>query len=157
MRLQSIYRRQGVDVFGLFSRIDLNRWVSGAAIPESPEAVRRPAKRIKTASKPRKVPRESRLLSAFPVFQVPTGTSVTLGTNALFRTTKKASVQYTTPQGNAFFTVENPFPTTAKIFIHLMDGASIDGQVMESTLTFSASAVLEQLVYGDAVFGHQLV
>lgn len=74
--------------------------------------------------------------------------SLTLGTNALFRTTKKASVQYTTPQGNAFFTAENPFPTTAKIFIHLMDGASIDGQVMESTLTFGDGTKLAYGSYG---------
>ncbi len=58
------------------------------------------------------------------------------------------SVQYATPQGNAFFSSENPFPTTAKIFIHLMDGASMDGQVMESVLAFGDGTTFAYGSYG---------
>lgn len=74
--------------------------------------------------------------------------TLTLGTNALFKTAKRVSVQYTTPQGNAFFSSENPFPTTAKISIHLMDGASIDGQYMESVLAFGDGMTLSYGPYG---------
>ncbi len=76
---------------------------------------------------------------------------LTLGTNALFNTTKSVYVQYTTPQGDAFFTKENPFPTTAKIFIHLMDGASIDGQIAESTFVLGVGTTLTYGTYGNFV------
>lgn len=73
---------------------------------------------------------------------------LTLGTNALFKTAKRVSVQLTTAEGNAFFTKENPFPETARIFIHLMDGASMDGQVMESVLAFGDGTTLSYGSYG---------
>mgnify|MGYP004452364937 FL=1 len=61
---------------------------------------------------------------------------LTLGTNAIFKTTKRVSVQLTTKDGDAFFTEENPFPETARIFIHLMDGASMVGPTMDSVIAF---------------------
>ncbi len=76
------------------------------------------------------------------------GGTLTLGTNALFKTALQTIVQRTTPQGDAFFTKENPFPETAKIFIHLMDGASMDGQVGESTLLFGYGTTLSYGKYG---------
>lgn len=73
---------------------------------------------------------------------------LTLGTNALFKTAKRVSVQLTTAEGDAFFTKENPFPESARIFIHLMDGASMDGQVMESVLAFGDGTTLSYGSYG---------
>lgn len=73
---------------------------------------------------------------------------LTLGTNAIFKTSKNVSVQYTTPQGDAFFTNENPFPTSAKIFIHLMDNACMDGQKEESTFKCGAGKILTYGNYG---------
>ena len=55
-------------------------------------------------------------------------------------------MQYTTPQGDAFFTKENPFPTTAKVFIHLMDNACMDGQTEESTFKCGTG---KKLTYGN--------
>ena len=70
--------------------------------------------------------------------------TLTLGTNATIYCTMLANMQNLSSYGAASFTEENPFPSTAKMFMHLKKGAKFAAKdsATDALFTFSAGTRL---------------
>ena len=62
--------------------------------------------------------------------------TLTLGTNATLHCTQAASMQTISSYAAAAFTSSTPFPSTAKMFLHLKKGAAFTGEKSDSQFTF---------------------
>ena len=70
---------------------------------------------------------------------------LTLGTNATFYCTMAAAMQTLSSYGAASFTAENPFPSTAKMFMHLKKGAKFAAKnsITDAQFAFSTGYRLD--------------
>ena len=68
--------------------------------------------------------------------------TLTLGTNATLHCTQGASMQTISSYAAAAFTAEDPFPSTAKMMLHIKKGAAFTGEKADSQFIFDGGSRL---------------